>query len=85
MNERIYLVLVETDEEYEHPDLGWHGIVHDLSLAGAYTDLNDAKNKKESLIEEGVWYGSIEIQPIHVNMNMSQDEFICLYETVEYE
>ena len=85
MNEKIYLVLVKTDEVCEHPDWGWHGMVHDLSLAGAYTDLNDAKKKKESLIEEGVWHGSIEIQSVDVNVNMNQDDFICLYETVEYE
>lgn len=84
MNERIYLVLIKSDGEYEHPVWGWPGLVYDLSLAGAYTDLNDAKNKKDELIKEGVWYGSIEIQPIHVNINMSQDEFICLYEMIEY-
>ena len=83
--EKIYLVLVKTDEGYEHPNWGWHGIVHDLSLAGAYTDLNDAKKKKDLLIEEGVWYGSIAIQSVDVNVNMNQDDFICLYETVEYE
>ena len=85
MNEKIYLVLVKTEKCYEHPDWGWHGMVHDLSLAGAYTDLNDAKKKKDLLIEEGVWYGSIEIQPVDINVNMNQDDFICLYETVEYE
>ena len=76
MNEKIYLVLVKTEMMV---------MVHDLSLAGAYTDLNDAKERKDLLIEEGVWYGSIKIQPINVNINMNRDDFICLYETVEYE
>lgn len=83
--EKIYLVLVNCDEEYEHPDWGWHGMVHELSLAGVYTKEHDAKNKKEKMIKEGVWYGDIHIQCVDVNKDLDKDNYICLYETVEYE
>ena len=84
--ERIYLVLVQYDEVYKHPDLEWHGYLHKLSCAGVYNNKRDANEKRNNIIkEEGVYKEKVKIQSMDVNKNMDEKDYACLIAMVEYE
>ena len=84
--ERIYLVLVQYDEVYKHPDLEWHGYLHKLSCAGVYNIEDDANEKRNNIIkEERVRKDNVKILPMDVNKNMDEKDYKCLIAMVEYE
>ena len=68
MNEKIYLVtVIDVDDDYETPDGEFEGIYHSVLCVGAYTNVEDARNKRLEIIKNGVFKDFVEIIPIQLN------------------